>query len=58
MKKIAAGVLVVILILSMAACASGEELQKQSSAADQSVTYSYTEYPLERNGIEDRKSVV
>jgi uncharacterized lipoprotein YehR (DUF1307 family) len=43
MKKIAAAVLAVMLILSLAACASGEEPQKQSSTAQQSVTYSYTD---------------
>ena len=52
MKKIAAVVLAVMLILSLAACASGEEPQKQISAAEQSVSYSYTEYPLERNGMD------
>ncbi|MBQ6442553.1 MAG: hypothetical protein IJJ13_08200, partial [Lachnospiraceae bacterium] len=52
MKKITAVVLAVMLILSLAACASGEEPQKQISAAEQSVSYSYTEYPLERNGMD------
>ena len=51
MKKIAA-VLAVILILSMAACVSGEKPQKQNNTAEQSVTYNYTEYTLERNGID------
>ena len=51
MKKIAVAVLAVMLILSLAACTSGEEPQKQSSTAQQCVTYSYTDYPLERNGI-------
>ena len=40
--------------------ASGEESQKHVSAADPPVSYSYTEYPLERNGIDlhlDRISV-
>ena len=52
MKKRTAVVLAVMLILSLAACASGEEPQKQISAAEQSVSYSYTEYPLERNGMD------
>ena len=52
MKKITAVVLAVMLILSLTACASGEEPQKQISAAEQSVSYSYTEYPLERNGMD------
>ena len=60
MKKITAMVLAVMLIFSLATCASGEEPQKQSSAAEPSVSYSYNEYPLERNGIDlhlDRMSV-
>ena len=52
MKKIVAAVLAVMLILSLVACDSGKEPQNQSSAVEQSVTYSYTEYPLERNGID------
>ena len=52
MKKITAVVLAVMLILSLAACASGEEPQKQISAAEQSVSYSLAEYPLERNDID------
>ena len=52
MKKIAAAVLAVMMILSLAACASGEEPQKQISAAEQSVSYSLAEYPLERNDID------
>ena len=51
MKKTVATVLAVILILSVATCVYGEASQKQSSTAQQSVTYSYTDYPLERNGI-------
>ena len=60
MKKTASVVLAVILIFLLAACASGEEPQKHGSAAEPSVSYSYTEYPLERNGIDlhlDRISV-
>ena len=52
MKKIAAAVLAVMMILSLAACASGEEPQTQISAAEQSVSYSLAEYPLERNDID------
>ena len=51
MKKMAAAALAVMLILSLTACVFGEEPQKQNSAAKQPVAYSYTEYPLERNGI-------
>ena len=51
MKKIAAAFLAVMMVFSLATCASGEEPQKQGNVAEQSVTYSYTEYPLERNGI-------
>ena len=52
MKRIAAVVLAIMLILSMAACAFGDGQKQQSSATEQSVSYSYTEYPLERNGID------
>ena len=52
MKKITSLVLAVMLILSMAACVSGEETQMQSKAAEQSAIYSYTEYSLARNGID------
>ena len=52
MKRIIAAVLAALLILSLAACASGEEAQIQNGNGEQSVTYSYTEYPLERNGID------
>ena len=52
MKRIVAAVLAVLLILSIEACAFGEEQKKQNSATGQSVSYSYTEYPLERNGID------
>ena len=48
MKKLVTAVLAVILILSLAACASGRE----NSITDQSAAYSYTEYPLARNGID------
>ena len=51
MKKMAAAALAVMLILSLTACVFGKEPQKQNSAAKQPVAYSYTEYPLERNGI-------
>ena len=51
MKRAAAAVLAAMLIFSLAACASGEEPQKQSGMAEQPVKYSYTEYPLERNDI-------
>ena len=51
MKKMAAAALAAMLILSLTACVFGEEPQKQNSAAKQPVAYSYTEYPLERNGI-------
>jgi len=51
MKKAVSIILAAILIVSLAACSSGEETQKQVeiSKAQQSVVYS--EYPLERNGI-------
>ncbi|MDO4803413.1 MAG: alpha/beta fold hydrolase [Lachnospiraceae bacterium] len=52
MKKITAAVLAVMMVLSLAACAGAEETQKQISTMEQSVSYSYTEYPLERNGID------
>ena len=52
MKKIAAAVLAVMLIFAMAAYASGEKPQEQSGMEGQFVPYSYTEYPLERNGID------
>ena len=57
MKKIAAAALAVMMILSLAASASGGETQKEN---DSSASYSYTEYPLERNGIDlhlDRMAV-
>ena len=60
MKKTASVVLAVILIFLLAVYASGEESQKHGSTADPPVSYSYTEYPLERNGIDlhlDRMSV-
>ena len=60
MRKIAAAVFAAMLILAMTACASGEEPNKQSSTAEQSVSYRYAEYPLQRNGIDlhlDRMSV-
>lgn len=52
MKKIAATIFTVMVVLSLAACVGAELPQKQSSAAEQSVTYSYAEYPLERNSID------
>ena len=52
MKKLAAAVLAVMLIFTMAAYASGEKPQEQSSMEGQFVTYSYTQYPLERSGID------
>ena len=52
MRKIAVALLAVMLVLSLAASVSGKETQKQNSTVEQSAAYSYTEYPLERNGID------
>jgi pimeloyl-ACP methyl ester carboxylesterase len=58
MKKVLSIMLAAMLIVSLAACASGGEAQtstteqSQTNTSEQSVTYTYTEYPLERNGID------
>ena len=60
-KKIATTALAVMLTVLLGACTFGEEPKKQSSRAEQSVAYSYTEYPVERNGIDlhlDRMEVL
>ena len=52
MRKVAAAVLAALLVVSLAVCVSGEETEKQNSIEEKSAEYSYTEYPLERNGID------
>ena len=56
MKKVLSIILAAMLIISLAECASGGETQisttEQITTPEQSVTYTYTEYPLERNGID------
>lgn len=58
MKKVLSIILAAMLIVLLTTCVFGGETQistteqSQTNTSEQSVTYTYTEYPLERNGID------